>query len=143
MTRKGGSSPHRVHEKLRAATVRLAGVGHRERARFVAELLGELIGDVSTAVAGDGLAVGAGEGGAAVGAARAGAAGLGVLRVRAPKLKHEVLDYAVERAAVVKALVGESNEVRGRDRHRVKVELAGEGALAGVEGGDLITREEQ
>lgn len=46
-----------VDEELGAARLWLSSVGHRERVWLVGELLGQLIWDVTTLVAGDGLAV--------------------------------------------------------------------------------------
>jgi hypothetical protein len=88
---------------------------HREGEGFVADLgavrLLELIRDASLAVAGDLGAIGQAVRGAGLRSAGACFAGVGVSRVRATELVHEVLDDAVEVHAVVEAGVSQVDEV--------------------------------
>ena len=100
---------HRVDEELRAAGVGLAGVGHGEGSGFVGELgavgvASELVGDVSAGIAGDHLAVGQGVAAARGGSTGTGTARVGVLRVGAAELVHEVGDDTVEVKAIVVSL---------------------------------------
>jgi len=104
-----------VDEELGSTGARLASVGHGQSADFVTELgavrLLELIRDGTTAVTGDGalarnLVLGVRGRSASTGSAR-----VGVTRVGAAELVHEVGDHTVEVKAIVEARVGKVNEV--------------------------------
>ena len=121
------------------AAVGLAGVGHGEGSREVRGLIDEFVGDVAAGVALDGLPL-ALEGRASLGTAGSGARGLGIRRVGAAELEHEPVDDPVEVKAIVKAGVGEIDEVTGGDGHLVHEDLGLEGAHRGVEDGDRVGR---
>mmetsp|Transcript_4166 Transcript_4166/g.13257 ORF Transcript_4166/g.13257 Transcript_4166/m.13257 type:complete len:214 (-) Transcript_4166:22-663(-) len=121
----------RVDEELRAARVRLAGVGHRDGVRQVRVLRDVLVRDVAAGVALDRLAVERLERRAALGAAGARGGRLGVARVGAAELAHEAVDHAVEREAVVEARLNEVDEVAAGDRQVVE-QLDAEAAEGGL-----------
>jgi len=131
-----------VHEELGTTRVRLTGVGHGESARRVGDLSGELIRDVTTVLAGNGLALlGAsedGEGGAVLRTTGTSPVGVGVLGVRATELVHEVRDDAVEVNTVVVAGLAQVDEVGGGDRHLAEEDLGLEAPHGGVELGNRV-----
>ena len=95
-------------EELGSAGVGLSRVGHGERTRLVGELgvRWKLILDSTVG--------------------RSAGAGLrahGIPAVGAPELAHEAVDDPVKMQAVVKAILGEGDEVRRRDGHFVQVDL--------------------
>lgn len=97
---------HSVDEELRATRVGLTSVRHGECTGLVGELraigvTAELIGDVSAAVTGDGLAVGQCVAGVSFGTTSARTTTVGILGVGAAELVHEVGDHAVKVQAVV------------------------------------------
>eukprot|EP00601_Ochromonadales_sp_CCMP2298_P005123 CAMPEP_0173177890 /NCGR_PEP_ID=MMETSP1141-20130122/5231_1 /TAXON_ID=483371 /ORGANISM="non described non described, Strain CCMP2298" /LENGTH=183 /DNA_ID=CAMNT_0014100319 /DNA_START=137 /DNA_END=687 /DNA_ORIENTATION=+ len=128
-----------VDEELGPTGVGLAGVGHGEGADLVGQLgavgLSELVRDVAPSVAGDLALARAVVRGAAGGAAGASALGVGVSGVGAAELVHEVRNHAVEVQAVVVALVGQGDEVVGRDRHLLGEQLDLERPHGGLDGG--------
>lgn len=91
---------HHVQEELRSAGVGRASVGHGHSARLVGELgaagLSELVRDASLGVAADLALAGHVVLGVGVGPTSTGSSALGVTRVRAAELVHEVLDHSVE-----------------------------------------------
>ncbi len=122
MLGRGGSVPEikervvlGVDEELGSTGARLAGVGHGQSSDVVTDLgavrLLELIGDGTTTVTGDSALSRNLVLGVRGRSASTGSAGVGVTRVGAAKLVHEVGDHTVEVEAIVETRVGKVNEV--------------------------------
>lgn len=99
---------HGVQKELAAAGVGATGVGHRECAGFIRELvLGRMLVFNATlgAIAG------------------AGAVAIGVATVRATKLRHKAVNHSVKVQAIIKAALGKLDEVASSLRHLVNVQF--------------------
>ena len=116
----------RVDEELAAAAVGCTSVGHAESEGLVRDLgavgLTEFVRDAALAVSGDRLAAhyvsGAGLGSPSTSLAR-----LGIPAVRTAKLNHKVGNGSVDVKTVIEPFIYEVNEVGGRQRHRLRVNL--------------------
>lgn len=104
-----------VDEELGTTGARLAGVGHGQSSDLVTELgavrLLELIGDGTTRVTGNGALAGNIVGGLRGRSAGTSSARVGVARVGAAELVHEVGNHTVEVKTVVETRVGKVDEV--------------------------------
>src|SRR5690606_21886908 len=104
-------------EELAAAGV-LAGVRHRQRARVVlVRVARSLALDLPAGTAGANPRV------------------AGILGERIATLDHEVTDHAMETGAIVELAVGELLEIGDRVRGGIVIQLGGDGAALGHEGG--------
>ena len=114
MFRVSGGEPikkvvvHRIDEELARSAITLAGVGHRERSRFVRYLgvfrVFVLYRAVRTIP-------------------RTSQSALRIAAVRTAKLNHEVVDDPMKVQPIVKAAFHERDEVLGGDGHPVEVQL--------------------
>ena len=111
-----------VDEELGSTGARLAGVGHGQSSDVVTDLgavrLLELIGDGTTAVTSDGANAGNIVGGLRGRSAGTSSARVGVTRVGAAELVHEVGNHTVEVETIVETSVGKVDEVVCEDVKR-------------------------
>jgi hypothetical protein len=104
---------YRVEEELAATTIGPTGIGHGEGPWLIGDLgIGGML-IFNTAV------------GAVAGAS---ARTFRILAVRAAKLDHEIIDHAMEVQPIVKAALGQVDEVTRGHRHLVDVEFHGKGS---------------
>jgi len=126
-----------VHEELRSAALRLASVRHGKSSWFVADsLVGltNLVGDSAAAIALVRPSVTTPKGSVGVWTTSTGTTRVGILRIWATKLIHEVGNYAVKVNTIVESTVGQIDEVTTSNWHLVSKQLGLEGTHGGLEG---------